>query len=96
MRSPFVSVYQRGFYNAFVISPRGRAPGAGTMIPGADRNARLDSIWRRRRSVLGQGAQIPRAPEESDANPHRFDSKGDVTKADFVFYVWHNGSYKEM
>jgi branched-chain amino acid transport system substrate-binding protein len=35
-------------------------------------------------------------PWDSVLGPIAFDSKGDVTKADFVFYVWHNGSYKEM
>ncbi len=25
-----------------------------------------------------------------------FDKKGDVTRADYVFYVWHNGSYSQM
>lgn len=28
--------------------------------------------------------------------PIGFDSKGDVTKPDYVFYVWHNGSYHEL
>ena len=35
-------------------------------------------------------------PWDSVLGPIAFDSKGDVTKADFVFYVWHNGSYREM
>jgi branched-chain amino acid transport system substrate-binding protein len=35
-------------------------------------------------------------PWNSVLGPIAFDSKGDVTKADFVFYIWHNGSYKEM
>ena len=25
-----------------------------------------------------------------------FDKKGDVTKSDYVFYVWKNGKYAEM
>lgn len=25
-----------------------------------------------------------------------FDKKGDVTKSDYVFYVWKNGAYSEM
>lgn len=25
-----------------------------------------------------------------------YDKKGDVTKTDYVFYVWHNGDYKQM
>jgi branched-chain amino acid transport system substrate-binding protein len=28
--------------------------------------------------------------------PITFDKKGDVTVSDYVFYVWHNGSYAEM
>ncbi len=28
--------------------------------------------------------------------PLSFDKKGDITKADYVFYVWKNGSYSEM
>jgi len=25
-----------------------------------------------------------------------YDKKGDVTVADYVFYIWHNGNYAEM
>lgn len=28
--------------------------------------------------------------------PITFDKKGDVTVSDYVFYIWHNGSYAEM
>ena len=28
--------------------------------------------------------------------PISFDKKGDVTVSDYVFYIWHNGSYAEM
>ncbi len=28
--------------------------------------------------------------------PITFDKKGDVTTSDYVFYIWHNGSYAEM
>ena len=28
--------------------------------------------------------------------PISFDKKGDVTKPDYVFYVWKNGGYGEM
>ena len=28
--------------------------------------------------------------------PIAFDQKGDVTVSDYVFYIWHNGSYAEM
>jgi branched-chain amino acid transport system substrate-binding protein len=35
-------------------------------------------------------------PWDSVLGPIAFDAKGDVTKADYVFYVWHNGTYNEM
>jgi len=35
-------------------------------------------------------------PWPSVLGPIGFDSKGDVTKPDYVFYVWHNGSYHEL
>ena len=28
--------------------------------------------------------------------PISYDKKGDVTVADYVFYIWHNGTYREM
>jgi len=28
--------------------------------------------------------------------PITFDKKGDITVADYVFYVWKNGSYSQM
>jgi branched-chain amino acid transport system substrate-binding protein len=28
--------------------------------------------------------------------PISYDKKGDVTVSDYVFYIWHNGSYAEM
>ncbi len=28
--------------------------------------------------------------------PISYDKKGDVTVADYVFYIWHNGNYQEM
>ena len=28
--------------------------------------------------------------------PITFDAKGDVTVSDYVFYIWHNGTYAEM
>ncbi len=35
-------------------------------------------------------------PWDSVLGPIGFDTKGDVTKPDYVFYVWHDGSYHEM
>jgi branched-chain amino acid transport system substrate-binding protein len=35
-------------------------------------------------------------PWDSVLGPIGFDAKGDVTKPDYVFYVWHDGSYHEM
>jgi len=35
-------------------------------------------------------------PWDSVLGPIGFDAKGDITKSDYVFYVWHNGSYNEM
>ena len=28
--------------------------------------------------------------------PITFDKKGDITNADYVFYIWKNGNYSEM
>src|SRR5262249_9006478 len=28
--------------------------------------------------------------------PISYDSKGDVKVSDYVFYIWHNGNYKQM
>ena len=33
---------------------------------------------------------------DSVLGPISFDKKGDVTKADYVFYVWKNGNYSEL
>lgn len=33
---------------------------------------------------------------DSVLGPISYDKKGDVTVSDFVFYIWHNGSYAEM
>jgi branched-chain amino acid transport system substrate-binding protein len=35
-------------------------------------------------------------PWPSVLGPLSFDSKGDITTADYVFYVWKNGNYAEM
>jgi branched-chain amino acid transport system substrate-binding protein len=35
-------------------------------------------------------------PWPSVLGPIGFDAKGDVTKPDYVFYVWHNGNYHEL
>jgi branched-chain amino acid transport system substrate-binding protein len=35
-------------------------------------------------------------PWDSVLGPISFDAKGDVTKPDYVFYVWHDGNYHEM
>jgi branched-chain amino acid transport system substrate-binding protein len=35
-------------------------------------------------------------PWQSVLGPISFDAKGDVTVADYVFYVWRNGTYSEM
>ena len=35
-------------------------------------------------------------PWDSVLGPISFDSKGDITVADYVFYVWKNGSYAQM
>ncbi len=35
-------------------------------------------------------------PWKSVLGPIGFDKKGDITKADYVFYVWHDGNYHEM
>jgi branched-chain amino acid transport system substrate-binding protein len=35
-------------------------------------------------------------PWDSVLGPIGFDAKGDVTKPDYVFYVWHDGNYHEM
>jgi branched-chain amino acid transport system substrate-binding protein len=28
--------------------------------------------------------------------PISYDKKGDITKSDYVFYIWHNGDYAQM
>lgn len=33
---------------------------------------------------------------DSVLGPISYDKKGDVTVSDYVFYIWHNGSYAEM
>jgi branched-chain amino acid transport system substrate-binding protein len=35
-------------------------------------------------------------PWDSVLGPIAFDKKGDITKSDYVFYVWHNGAYHMM
>jgi len=35
-------------------------------------------------------------PWESVLGPISFDKKGDITSADYVFYVWKNGNYSEL
>ena len=35
-------------------------------------------------------------PWQSVLGPISFDGKGDVTAADYVFYVWRNGNYQQM
>jgi branched-chain amino acid transport system substrate-binding protein len=35
-------------------------------------------------------------PWQTVLGPISFDEKGDVTDADYVFYVWHDGSYAQM
>ena len=35
-------------------------------------------------------------PWETVLGPIAFDQKGDITKSDYVFYVWHNGGYHMM
>jgi branched-chain amino acid transport system substrate-binding protein len=34
-------------------------------------------------------------PWDTVLGPVSFDSKGDVTKADYVWYIWHNGNYAQ-
>jgi branched-chain amino acid transport system substrate-binding protein len=28
--------------------------------------------------------------------PISYDKKGDITRSDYVFYIWHNGDYAQM
>ncbi len=35
-------------------------------------------------------------PQDTVIGPITFDKKGDITNADYVFYVWKNGNYSEM
>ena len=35
-------------------------------------------------------------PWDSVLGPIAFDKKGDITKSDYVFYIWHNGAYHMM
>ncbi len=34
-------------------------------------------------------------PWDTVLGPLAFDAKGDITKADYVWSVWHNGAYSE-